>query len=898
MKKIISLILAFVMSMSVCNFALAEQENVPPLTQAIDLLTSLGVLDSSFEDYDSDAKRGFTVSVAAKLISANITSEYNNKYIDIKESTQYMQEIMFMSSMGYVDGYDNGMFMPDNAITYAEFSKMIIKMLGYDVNAQFYGNYPQGYLKAMDELEISISGKGSESKITNGEMLISLYDTLMVVTRGLVSVEGNIINIGDKDSLLEQRDVFQIKGVVSQVCGTSIEYGTEELRRDEIKIGDYVVKVNIDNPIEYLGKTVTAYVREIKEDSEYELLSVIRVSYEEEYIITPDDDMTWNRNSNNVLVIKYAVGNKSKTLNIPSDAKYYYNGRLTADYDLIEQGLNTTQGNVRVLKTQNGTYIFLNEYFDIVVSAIDEENCFLSDTLVYGKIEIPVKDEYVYVGIHTDEGKIDFGGIKTGDVLSIFKSIDSKHFDIYVHREKVSGVVSRIRDSKYIVDGVEYELNAGIVQGITNRKKTFGEIKLNDNVTFYLNKYGKVADVDITRNDLTYAYMFKPIYVTEDNEAEFGNYVAGFKLYNVELGKNLTYFATEKLKVNGVRCKTAAKATAELQSLITAWGKTEMLVKVKYSGDNEITDIEIPVRNSNNYDRLRWIANYDNLRTPEITRISGKYLYDSNTTILKVYEGKEKVIKETVKYGSSDQYWNYEVYDADELDYVSALVLRMEGDFTTQSNSDIYYGHPVWIVDSINEEWIEEEAEAVLAINAYNNGAGTLSKLITSNEQVNNVDTDIDTKFFGTQCYNIPTVNGIRYGNYGYSYLTIDELKRGDVIQVDYDINGRVDRFRVLARLDDQLDNGYFEALMAGSDNLIPYSLLTYGRISYMNERGFVLDYTNNSRTFLTKTVPVLIYSKGSNSFSVGSMTDITEGAKVIVRALKLTPSFIIVVED
>lgn len=896
MKRFITLFMVLAMLISACPIATAVGEGATEAARAAELFTSLGILDKGFDDFDSDAKRGFTVSIASKLIASDINVGYTDKYKDVFEATQYMREILFMSDMGYIDGYDNNEFLPDNPITYGEFSKMLVMMLDYGYEAKAYGGYPNGYIQLMNNLKLSIAGKTAGSRITNADMLAALYNAMMVKKSSMDIISGSTIMAGNGESMLEMNNVFQIKGVVSQASGTSVGYDTADTCSDEIKIGDYVMKTALSNPIEYLGKTVTAYVRDVDDGAEYELLSVIKTEYEKENIIEAgtESSISWVRNSDNTITLKYYASNKSKRITLPGNTMYYYNGRLTTDYAVIEDALGMTQGSIRVLETSESTYVFLNEYFDIIVSGIDTDDYVLRDSLIYGKIKIPADDSSAFVGIHTDEGDIDFNSISSGDIISVFMSIDGTYVDMYIHNEKISGTLTSKSGDKYVVDGTEYELNEGIAQAIAKGKKTFNKIKPNDSVTFSINKFGRVVDVELSRNDLTYAYLYKTVFL--ENEPEYEDYIAMFKLYNVERNETSKYFAKDNIMVNGVRYKTIDEAQSRISALINEWGSSDMLVKVKYSGDEEITAIEIPIRNSDDTDRLRWAANYDNTTPEEVTRVGGKYIYDSNTLILEVYEGEEVAEKKATNYLQKDftKEHNYELYDADELNFIGAMVLRVKSGFE-MDNSAIYYGDPVYIVKSTGEAWMDDESEKVNVIKAYSDGGTMTQELVVTTDTVYNIDTNIDS-VFKDMCYNVPTLDGVRYGQYGYKYLDITDIRKGDIIQVERDVLGKVNRFRVLARLS-ELD-GYFDNVAFGGRINNPYSMLTYGEISYMNRRAFVVDYTGGQRTYITENVPVLIYNRTSNSIEGGSMADIGEGARVIVRAKKFKLSFIIVVED
>ncbi len=133
-KKIISGLLSlFVISSSFSALAYTDCDD-----KCVDTLTNLEVLagydDDTFKPsaFISRAEFSKIISTVTGGIDVDITSLPKNVFSDVDENHWALKYILHCKALGFVDGYDDGAFNPNDNITIAEAVKMCLSAAGYD----------------------------------------------------------------------------------------------------------------------------------------------------------------------------------------------------------------------------------------------------------------------------------------------------------------------------------------------------------------------------------------------------------------------------------------------------------------------------------------------------------------------------------------------------------------------------------------------------------------------------------------------------------------------------------------------------------------------------------------------------------------------------------------------
>ncbi len=166
MKRIVSLLLALSMVLSLCVSAFAA--NYSDLTgnnlkyaSAVDALTELGVIDG-FPDKTFRPEEDLTRAQVAKMLV--ICLGLGDSVESLATKTVFSDVAASHWASGYINaaaqskiivGYPDGTFKPDNKVTYAEAFTMALRALGYGNVVEAEGTWPTAYLLKAVELELN-----------------------------------------------------------------------------------------------------------------------------------------------------------------------------------------------------------------------------------------------------------------------------------------------------------------------------------------------------------------------------------------------------------------------------------------------------------------------------------------------------------------------------------------------------------------------------------------------------------------------------------------------------------------------------------------------------------------------------------------------------------------------
>lgn len=138
MKKIISMLMAVVMSLSMATFAFAadfsDTDNIPQ-SEAIDVVNTLGIV----KGYGNDIFGPNDILTRAQLCTMLTRALYGdpiytsaNRFKDVAPTHWANAYINTAAIYGLMVGYGNGYFGPEDEISYTQMAAVIMKSLGYD----------------------------------------------------------------------------------------------------------------------------------------------------------------------------------------------------------------------------------------------------------------------------------------------------------------------------------------------------------------------------------------------------------------------------------------------------------------------------------------------------------------------------------------------------------------------------------------------------------------------------------------------------------------------------------------------------------------------------------------------------------------------------------------------
>ena len=195
-KKLLKIVSALaagaVMLTSLCAFAegYSDIENDDALITAANDLSRLGIIngyeDGSFRPQNK-LTRAEVCAMLSRIIPQGPSSVVMMDFADVDKDSWSYGPITKAAALSIVDGYEDNTFRQNNNVSYQEYIKMIMSMVGYRVYAEDNGAYPDGYIKAAEVNNVTdgITFNGTDD-ITRRDAAIML-DRILDVPFLLVS---------------------------------------------------------------------------------------------------------------------------------------------------------------------------------------------------------------------------------------------------------------------------------------------------------------------------------------------------------------------------------------------------------------------------------------------------------------------------------------------------------------------------------------------------------------------------------------------------------------------------------------------------------------------------------------------------------------------------------------
>ena len=213
MKKLLALVLALVMTMSLVTISNAAFKDADKIDydEAVTVMNAVGVLVGD-ENGNFNAKENLTRAQAAKIISylllGNKTAEAlagSGKFTDVAKNSWSAGFVDYCASTGVVNGVGDGKFDPNGQLTGYQFAKMLLVALGYDAGIEGFtgADWQINVSKRADQADLfdnlDISGNAALTREQAAQMCLNTLKSPLVEYSnkgGSLTVNGATVNIG------------------------------------------------------------------------------------------------------------------------------------------------------------------------------------------------------------------------------------------------------------------------------------------------------------------------------------------------------------------------------------------------------------------------------------------------------------------------------------------------------------------------------------------------------------------------------------------------------------------------------------------------------------------------------------------------------------------------------
>ena len=439
-------------------------------SRAAGVLAALGIMKGKSEDdfgAEDSLTRAEMCTVAVRFMGMDSESgaAQRSGYTDVAGDHWARFYIDTASVMGIVAGNGDGTFRPDDTVTGEQAVKILVCALGYEPKAQDKGGFPSGYTAVATEIGLLKGVKliSGDTPITRRQIAILTYNALdaELMEQKVYGRNAYTAVSEDKTALTEYQKTEKKRGTVTAVYGSSLD--GEELREGEIMIDGERYKTALDTE-GYLGQYVEYYVTIEKDRDERTVIAMFSLLDSSNRTEIDFEDVDTVRVSDSLdIEVQYfdKDGTKSKTLRMTKPT-VMYNGKAEefADAEAAQAFLDSHMKDGRLCYLKNdkkgqSDVLFVENYEAYVVSRVDAEN----KKIVYNVYSVGKTDTKSLdlsdgdtakreVLVYDENGTpLEFSDLARNDVIMVYASSDRSLYKIYRSQEKVTGKITRIKQT-------------------------------------------------------------------------------------------------------------------------------------------------------------------------------------------------------------------------------------------------------------------------------------------------------------------------------------------------------------------------------------------------------------------------------------------------------------------
>jgi len=771
------------------------EEQLKDRETAMKLAEALGLLKSA------DAENALTREQAAKLVVNIITNgtkfePCDTVFSDVSQSNEYSGYIAAAHNLGLMNGLNDGSFCPKKPLTYHQLIKIFVDLLGYTEPAKVKGGYPHGYLIQAHDIDLT------DGVLLSKDMPVKVVDVAMILKNALnidmmearsYSTNGvSDYKVSKNETILTHYlKLKKHEGVITANAMRTISTPLE-LKDNEIAMGNLIFDAKKSGAEKLFGYESVLYTTD---DKDVNIQSVIfaEPAPNVSSIVVDAEDIEIEGQK----VYYIDETDKERSLSVSSNATVVYNGEIMADGwtvndFVIDAGQITFISSGSSYKT-----VLIEEYENYEVDRV----LLMTDTISFTdgtSMVVDLEDTDKNITIVDTKGKsLELDDIKSGDIVSICKSLNGTKISIIVSDDTVKGMIRQVDEETVTINDTEYRL----ASNLEANSAVYGKVELGVTAAYLLDYSGRIASVDRS------AVLPKYGYLCGLSETDGLDSVVKAKVFTTE-GKMEIYTFAEKIEYNG-NSGTLSKSVFTNPVFWQEDGTiSQQLVIYKVNQKDEIVLLETAVdsRSMGEDEKLSKFTmdantegtgiDLDRWQRAQVYTLGHTYRWDSNTMIFSVPDRPMDDKYYSVSYLSSAQGdsgrvgYPLALYDIDENLLVPIGVRTFSGGsvLAVEPDSSADVGFITGFSEAMDSEGNPVMGIKVATMDEFGNYAeGKL--YINKEKMVAMGKTCLTTEYHPTKLSRNP--DGI----------LVTQLKLGDAIQ--YEVNdktGLVDAIRVWYR--------------------------------------------------------------------------------------------------
>ena len=420
---------------------------------------------------------------------------------------------------GIISRSGNGMFRPNDNVTYNEAVTMAVRALGYTIAAEDKGGYPSGYVSRAASLKL-LKGISSASaaSFSKADAATLIYNMLFVKPM-IGSADNTSASMYDTDVLSSVHSVIKDTGIFSSGHTFSID-GAPTMEK-----GYAMIRDNKGNDVrfrytgdEYPGCEVNYYYRNIGVSGCSEIIFMYPSTKNDVLDIDGNyiDDYKVNekelRYYENIVVSRRESETIRHKANISSNINILVNGSLVNDYQAVYDLINCKStvkyknqniANIRLIdNNSDGKYdiMLVKTYIPIRIKSTNSTG--MSITGYGNSINLDDYDDYV---IYSSAGtKMTPKELKADSVISVSENTAENYAEIYVSENVLNGKITSVKNKGGIIKVTAVAREYNIVKSAEEKIRA---ANLDDTYSIYIDTFGRIADINTSASYYKTGYV-------------------------------------------------------------------------------------------------------------------------------------------------------------------------------------------------------------------------------------------------------------------------------------------------------------------------------------------------------------------------------------------------------
>lgn len=512
----------------------------------INALAAFGILDSGDKDTTFYPKLYISKidfsQMVFKLLNVEWYDDTDARFSDMPDDKDKIRAVNYLLDEGFLKA-DGKRFGSSDFVSYDEACEIVCRAMGYAVLEEVYGSGAYSQVASELKLNKGITGRGS---LRNEEAAALIYNAAGSKYYSYAFDE-------DSDVFMTESDKITIDRTMGIKAGRGFLTATRYSSVVSPSSGASAGTVIIDN-VSYEAGTSAAnqllgYECDFFYTDDGDEKTLVFIAPLDTVEVTDFDGIENEITSITGTEIIYESGVREEKFKYDNPVIFYNGVVIDASLDTLIESY-PLKGSVRFVKNPHySDALFIEEYKNIVIDAIDYDDGVIINKIDSNKFTINNDDDFVFCNRFGDN--VRFRDLKAGDTAMVYESKNS-----------TSGKLVR-----FIVGGGVFEGKVGSVSNdyITVDSKKYpkascfsGTVSVSDSIEFYVNANGEIVMFKIISASENIG-LFVRSYIDEDNEKLY------IKLFTTD-NKINSYECSEKIYIDGAFKTKVSEAKTLLDS--------------------------------------------------------------------------------------------------------------------------------------------------------------------------------------------------------------------------------------------------------------------------------------------------------------------------------------------